>query len=391
MTVDDVALLAVTTNPELRRVRADALLADLALREAAVLPPPDVHAGAAVPLAGAAPGDGVAWSAGMDWEITSARGRADRVGAAGLRRDATHLDIAWQEWSVLRDARRAATQVAAWSELATTSERALDDEIARAEQIERDVSSGHLDRSALVAGHAATQSARLRLEETRAELAAARAELAGLMGEDVRVPETIAPSASALIEPGAVEGWLDGLDQRRLDLRALATLSDAAARDAVVARIAQFPPMTLGVGVDRDNAGLLATTLDLTVTPPIGRSTRLAAERADTEAALAEQTVQSRTQAVRNEVLSTWSAAHVAAAQLEGVEAAERQARDDLAWTEEAVAHGWATRAMRDEAARIVWDATIETVRARAVLAVAMVDLEAAAGVWDGAWQEDER
>ncbi len=391
LTIDDVALLAVTTNPELRRARGDALLADLALREAAVLPPPDLHAGAALPVAGAAPGDGVAWNAGVDWEITSARGRADRVDAAGLRTDATHLDIAWQEWSVLRDARRAAMRVAAWSELTAMSEHALDEQVARARQVELDASMGRLDHVALVEAHAATQAATARLDDARAELAAARAELAGLLGEDVAVPATIVPSATPPDAPGGVEPWLDGLDERRLDLRALATLSDAAARDAVVARLTQFPPMTLGVGVDRDNAGLLATTLDLTVTPSVGRTARLAIERADIGVILAEQTVASHAASVRAEVISTWSAADAAAHRLQVVDAAERQARAELAWAEDALVHGWATRAMRDEAARLVWDATVETARARADLSLARIDLEAAAGVWGDVDQENER
>lgn len=110
LTVQQLALLTVITNPDLKALRAKNSVASAQVFEAGLLPDPQFTPLYEIPISS---GVGVtpAYAFGLNWDIGSVVTKSLRESAAEFMRQQVHYDVAWQEWMTANQAELLATHV----------------------------------------------------------------------------------------------------------------------------------------------------------------------------------------------------------------------------------------------------------------------------------------
>jgi len=282
-----VAALAVLSNPDLKAQRLRAGVADAQAFAAGLLPDPSFSFGVDTVLSGPDTFLGIASSLGFDLAALRTRAAVRALARAEARR--VRLDLAWAEWQVSGQARIQAARIGAL-------ERS--EALARAS---RDAAQSILDRMLRAAGRGdilpdQVQGARVaafdaaeRLRTAEKELAAARFELARLIGLPPGFALRLAPAP--LAKPPSDPAALYAVALReRTDLQALRAgyqAQEAAVRKAV---LDQFPKLDLSVNGARDTADNLTLGPSVAFTLPLWNRNRggIAVERATRAALKAE-------------------------------------------------------------------------------------------------------
>ena len=96
LTPDELGLIAVVANPDLKAARAKAKVAEAQAFDAGLLPDPVLNFNFDQRLSGPDPFNG--WGAQIVYELTALRDHAATLAAAHASRDQVRLDLAWQEW-----------------------------------------------------------------------------------------------------------------------------------------------------------------------------------------------------------------------------------------------------------------------------------------------------
>jgi cobalt-zinc-cadmium efflux system outer membrane protein len=282
-----VATLAVISNPDLKAMRLRAGVADAQAFAAGLLPDPTFSIGVDQVLSGPDVFLGLASSLGLDIAALRRRGAVRAQARAEARR--VRLDLAWAEWQTSGQARIQAARIGAL-------ERA--EALARSS---RDATQTILDRMLRAAGRGdilpdQVQGARVaafdsadRLRSAERDLAAARLELARLIGLPPGFELRLAPVPLAPPPPDAAALFAVAV-RERTDLQALRAgygAQEAAVRKAV---LDQFPTLDLSLNGARDTAGNLTLGPSLAFTLPLWNRNRggIAVERATRTAVKAE-------------------------------------------------------------------------------------------------------
>ncbi len=110
LTVQQLALLTVITNPDLKALRAKNSVANAQVFEAGLLPDPQFTPLYEIPISS---GVGVtpAYAFGLNWDIGSVVTKSLRESAAEFVRQQVHYGVAWQEWMTANQAELLATHV----------------------------------------------------------------------------------------------------------------------------------------------------------------------------------------------------------------------------------------------------------------------------------------
>lgn len=266
--VDDVALLALRNNPDLRAVRAQHGLAQAQLRAAGILPNPSLGASFAFLLSG--PGSTGALSASLSQDVRSlvlisnrravARGAAASVDAA----------VAWQEWQTLAKARLLAIDTIMAARQAALLRQAvelLQDRLARSR---RALADGDATLAAQVPDLVAAADLRRQLDDLERQQAARRRDLAAFLGLAPDAPLALGDQVElAPVDLDAVRKAVDGLADRRPDLVALQLGYRAQEERLRGAILAQFPLFSLGAVGGRDTSNVRTLGPQVTLDLPI--------------------------------------------------------------------------------------------------------------------------
>jgi outer membrane protein, heavy metal efflux system len=244
LSVDDVGLLAVLNDPELRSEPGQMDLAEADLLQASLLPNPSgsVSYGA---LLGGAGGFAPAWTASLTQDVKSILTYHTRKKSARFQAQQVNADLLWQEWQVAQKARLLALDLHYGQQSLDLSRRELallDQEVG---EVQRATQAGNLDLSAL----APLLTAKAAAEQAVASLALAEMQnwqaLDALLGLEPQVRFAIAtPSLRAL--PADLAPLLANLADRRPDLVALQLGLRSADEDVRSAIVGQFPAFVLG-------------------------------------------------------------------------------------------------------------------------------------------------
>ena len=267
LTPDEAALVAVLVNPELAARRAARGVVAAQLFAEGLLPLPLLDASADVPLAGEK-GAQTAWSLGLMFDLQPFVTRGARRAAARAIRDSTDLGLAYAEWQVAQQARRAAYRVLLLEKqrLVVADEvEALGASLAVLDDAERRRLVTEVDRAAAEAAFRDARLVRLGLDEEEAD---ARLALAGALGVAPGTPVAVQPVALPVFQVPPLDTLVAGLDTLRLDLRALRLGYASAEAGLRAAILKQFPALTLGGTLARSDAGLLTLGPALGVTFP---------------------------------------------------------------------------------------------------------------------------
>lgn len=270
-TPDEVAVVAVLVNPQLRAVRDQRALAGAQVLQAGLLPNPVGSFGQDKPTGGATQGTVTAYTTQLGFDLTSLLTHALRKEAARARAQAVDLDVAWAEWQVAQAARMAAYHL-----------QALDEELPLARQSEEGAR-----RTMDAMGQAARTGAVSEAEETawRSVWLQARDRLLLLEQEQKHEREGLnqllgmPPDAAPLLRAGPApfdgltvpdeSSLTDGLGERRLDLLALKRGYESEDTQLRIAVRSQFPSIGIDISHARDTGDVVTIGYGVTVALPL--------------------------------------------------------------------------------------------------------------------------
>lgn len=281
--IDDVGLLAVLNDPQLRAEQGQMDTAQATLLQSSLLPNPAASVSFGALLGG---GDGFtpAWAASLTEDVESILTYHTRKQSARLQLQQVNADLLWQEWQVAQKARLLALDLYYGQQSLELGRRELgllDREVAKVQTATRE---GDLDLTALaplLTARAAAQQAVAALGLTQMQSWQALDALLGL-GPQVRFAIAV-PSLTPL--PADLTALLADLPDRRPDLVALQLGYRSADEDVRTAIIGQFPAFALGGQWAQDNTNVRSAGPAATFDLPIfdrnqgqvaqGRATRL--------------------------------------------------------------------------------------------------------------------
>jgi outer membrane protein TolC len=264
--IDEIGLLAILNDPDLKSERGTREVARAALLQASLLPNPSVGLAYAALLGG--PGTTPAFTASLSQDIASILTYRIRVAAARAHIGEVDADLLWREWQVAQKARLTALDIASLDRSIDLSRRALDDLSVELRRVRAATAAGNLDDTALAPVLVATAA----LEQSLATLTLGRLKdwqaLDALLGLTPDVRFALAPPVLPPL-PGDVDRLVASLPERRPDLVALGLgyrSSQASVRAAV---FGQFPAFALGVAGGSDTTGVVSAGPTATFDLPI--------------------------------------------------------------------------------------------------------------------------
>jgi outer membrane protein TolC len=264
--LDDVGLLAVLNDPELRSEQGQTDLTQANLLQSSLLPNPAASV-SFTPLLG---GTDVApaWSASLSQDVKSILTYHTRKKSARFQAQQVNADLLWQEWQVAQKARLLALDLYYGQRSLDLGRKELGLLDREGEKVEAAIQAGNLDFTALaplITAKAAAEQAVASLGLTQLQSWQA---LDALLGLEPRVRFAIAAPALAPL-PADLTALLTDLPDRRPDLVALQLGYDSADEDVRSAIIGQFPALALGGQWGQDTSNVRsagpAATFDLPI------------------------------------------------------------------------------------------------------------------------------
>lgn len=257
----ETALLAVLNSPQLKAARGKMVEAKASLYSAGLLPDPQVSTGFDFPRSkDPALKPGESFGFGIDLQQILTRGA--RRDAATEQAKATYLNVLWQEWQVIQQARML------WRR---TSIQRQQLEILR-DQFQQAESTWKSLNDALIRGNATVDQEGLSLapmmdaqaavEESKRQLNATMHDLHLLLGIDPSVlliltnNEDITTLIQIPLEGDSLESILKEIGMKRPDILALQAgylSQENRVREQI---LSQFPSFSIGANSLRDTAGL---------------------------------------------------------------------------------------------------------------------------------------
>ncbi len=281
----EIGVLAVLNNPDLTTRRAQSRVSEAQVFNAGLLPDPQLSYGLDKPT-GNTPGLVNAWSLGLNYDLIPVVTRGARVEAAGRQQDQVRLDLLWQEWQVIQQARMLAVRQQLESERLTLLHKMHALYSVRYGRSAKALRNGDItldingtDLTALLD----TLSQINQLEQTHNQT---RHDLNLLLG--------LAPGAEVTLTPlqpptplarEQVDAQLLSLSERRPDLLALKAgyaSQEASVRAAI---LAQFPSLGIGITRARDTGNVDTAGFSISLSLPLlsGNRGNIAIERATRE------------------------------------------------------------------------------------------------------------
>ena len=264
--IDDVGLLAVLNDPDLRAERGTLDVARAGLLQASLLPNPSGSVSYTPIIGGTdiAP----AWAASLTEDVKAILTYHTRKKSARLQLEQVNADLLWQEWQVAQQARILALDLY-WGGLSVSlAERQLQLLDQEVREVQAATQSGALDLTALAPLLAAKAGAAQTVASLNLAQLQGWQQLDALLGLKPDVRFAIAPPKVAPLPPD-LDRLIAQLPQRRPDLVALQLGYRSADESVRSAIIGQFPALVAGYtwGQDTSNvrSGGPTATFDLPI------------------------------------------------------------------------------------------------------------------------------
>lgn len=267
--MDEVAMLAVANNPQLRQARDALGIARAQSFAAGLLPDPQLGITADHPT-NAAVGNTNAFNFNLNYDVNALLLRSSRKGAAHAETQRVNLDLLWQEWQVVSQARLLFAQLTAQEALMAqlqTARKLLADRYQLSQQA---LAAGNLTLDMASADLIALQNVERKINDLERNRLKNRASLNGLLGlvSTTRLQLAGEPYA-ALMDAAAVHKDLVERLNQRPDMRALQAGYRSQEEKFRGAVLAQFPALNVGLTRARDTSGLYTMGFGLTLSLPV--------------------------------------------------------------------------------------------------------------------------
>lgn len=281
--IDEVAMLAVANNPDLRVARDEAGIARAQAFAAGLLPDPQLDLSGDHPTGNVEGSNSNAFGLGISYDINALlRHSAEKTSAVAAQEEA-ELELLWKEWQAVAQARLSFVQIA----LAERSLRVLEDERAlfvdRQARLRRAYDAGNITVDSVATDLAALNDVQQKLADQQRGLLKARHGLNALLGIAADAQLVLVDSdAMIAVDAPRLRALLPVLAQRRPDLRALEAGYRSQEQKYRAAVLAQFPALSIGFNRARDTSGIYTTGFSLSLSLPIfnGNRGNIAIEKA---------------------------------------------------------------------------------------------------------------
>ncbi len=265
----EVSILAVVNNPGLKVARDERKIASAQLIAAGILPNPQLTAALDHPIA-VAPGYVNAFNLGLSYDIAALITRNASAEAARAHSLKVDLNVLWQEWQVVQQARLLfvrSMEQEKMMRLLQSYRELFDTRYRRAGEA---LQEGNLTIGAASADLTALQDAQARINDLERGISKTRHDLNLLVGLSPEVRLRLVGDIS-LPEPDQtkIKTYLAQLPQRRPDLLALQAGYASQEQRFRKAVLAQFPAFNFGLTRARDTSDINTIGFDITLSLPV--------------------------------------------------------------------------------------------------------------------------
>jgi len=275
--MDQVATLAVLNNPDLNTARSELGVARAQAFAAGLLPDPQFTYNPDHPDDHVTPADPFhrypefnEYNLELDADLLALVTHPDSRAAARGDSQQAQLDLLWQEWQTVAEARTLYVQQwigAQRRDFLASARRVYALAAQRSQQAQ---TAGNVTLEQSSADLAVLQDVSSRLGDAERSLASAQQGLRSLLGVQPDVSLPLQPLTEPLIPSrSAVQSAVAQLPQHRPDLRALQAGYRAQEARVRLAILSQFPDVTIGLTKTRDNGDVHAIGGLATLTLPL--------------------------------------------------------------------------------------------------------------------------
>lgn len=267
--MDEVAILAVANNPQLRQARDGLGVARAQSFAAGLLPDPQLGVTSDHPTNGTT-GNTNAFNLNLSYDVNALLLRSSRMGAATADERRVNFELLWQEWQVVSQARLLFTRLTAQAVLMEQLEVARDLLAVRYQRSQRALAAGNVTLDFTSAELAAVQGVERQINELQRSRLQNRASLNNLLGLAANAPvPLVGQPAVAAIDVAGVRAGLEQRLNQRPDLQALQAGYRSQEEKFRGAVLAQFPALNVGLTRARDTSGLYTVGFGLSLSLPI--------------------------------------------------------------------------------------------------------------------------
>ena len=269
--MDQVAMLAVLNNPDIKLARDDAGVAHAQAFAAGLLPDPQLSLSRDLSNTGG-PGSSKAFSAGLSYDLISivTYGAVDAAAQAEIKK--TDMNLLWQEWQLIAQARLAYVKLSFAKKAAALIEtnRALfAKRVANSQQA---FDKNYISNDAYLTDLTALQDLQRQSNDSERQVNQLQQELTTLLGlspdAEVKLQE---PNVASLIQldESLIVRDAKQLAQRRPDLIALQSGFEAEDQRYRAALLSQFPSFNIGFTRARDSSSVYSNGVGVTLSLPL--------------------------------------------------------------------------------------------------------------------------
>lgn len=266
---EEVAMLAVANNPQLRQARDTLGISRAQAFAAGLLPDPQLG------VTGDHPGNGGAasmnaFNVNLSYDVNALLLRSSRKQAAQRDVERVNMQLLWQEWQVVSQARLLFTRLTVQDALIQQLQAAQQLLMQRYQATRHAIAAGNVTLDFASADLVALQNVERQINEQQRNIVQTRASLNGLLGltATARVP-LVGNVHPAVLDAAAVAAEANQRLNQRPDLRALRAGYQSQEEKYRGAVLAQFPVLNVGLTRARDTAGLNTMGFGLSLSLPI--------------------------------------------------------------------------------------------------------------------------
>jgi len=266
----DVAMLAVINNPDLKVARDDAHVSRAQAFAAGLLPEPQFSSEMDVPGPPVAGADSRAFNVGLSWDIGALLYQSKQHEAAKLAAKQTDLNLLWQEWQIVAQARVLFAQNVMDQQLLKVQKESQDLLRSRYDHTQEALNKGLTTADIVMTDLTAVAAAESQVHTTEIDLNAKHSQLAALLNLSPSVElSLVGPAQLPVLDDAKVRAILPDLASRRPDLLALKAGYESQDQTYRAAILQQFPDFTIGINRQRDTSDVYSTGYVLNFNIPV--------------------------------------------------------------------------------------------------------------------------
>ena len=267
---DEVAMLAVANNPQLRAARDALGLARAQAFSAGLLPDPQLDYGADHPTNYVPGGATNSYGTVLTYNVNALLLRSSRKKAAEADVQRVNNELLWQEWQVVSQARLLFVRLLAQDEQLRALEASQSLLADRYRASQKALAQGNATADFAASDLLALQGVERQYRDLQRSRLQNRAALNALLGlAESAEPQLVDGMPPPTLDIAALQANIPQLLQQRPDIRALQAGYQSQEEKFRGAVLAQFPALNVGLTRARDNTGIDSIGFAISLSLPI--------------------------------------------------------------------------------------------------------------------------